>query len=120
MTKLTKRHANKILYWCLSNYGLSKYNKTFPDVEYKKHDYYTEGCMAYYDEIDNIIFISKDDNDTLEELVNSIIHEYIHYKQNMKEYQILSKTLSDFDNPLEIEANEIAERDTKKCIKEVF
>jgi hypothetical protein len=120
MNKPNKRHANKILDWCLNNYGLSKYNKIFPEIEYKKHDYYTEGCVAYYDEIDGIIFISRSDNDSLYELANSIIHEYTHYKQNMNKYQILSKTLSDAENPMEIEAYEIAERDSKKCLKEVF
>ena len=76
--------------------------------------------MAFYDEIDSVIYINKDQNDNLPELINSIIHEYVHYKQNMKHYQILSLYLPDHKNPMVIEASKIAKRDSKKCLKEVF
>jgi hypothetical protein len=76
--------------------------------------------MAYYDEIDSIIFIDKNQHQTLYELANSIIHEYTHYKQNMRHYQILALYLSDDKNPMEIEAHRVAKKDTKKCLKEVF
>jgi hypothetical protein len=118
--KITKTHANKILEWCWKTYGKSKFNKEFPALEFKTPDYYTEECMAYYDEIDAIIFIDKTQHDSLEELSNSIIHEYTHYKQNMRHYQILSLYLTDSKNPMEIEAKRIAKKDSKKCLKEVF
>lgn len=118
--KPTRKHVNQIFEWCIKQYGKSKFNKDVPIVEFKKSDYNTEGCMAFYDEIEGTIFISKDQNDTLQELANSIIHEYTHYKQNMKHYQILSMYLTDHKNPMEIEANKIAKRDEKKCLKEVF
>lgn len=119
-SKPTKKHVNQIFNWCINTYGKSKFNKDTPTVEFKKSDYHTEGCMAFYDEIEGTIFISKDQNNTLKELANSIIHEYTHYKQNMKHYQVLSLYLSDQKNPMEIEANKIAKRDVKKCLKEVF
>lgn len=118
--KPTKKHVNQIFNWCINTYGKSKFNKDIPIIEFKKSDYYTEGCMAFYDEIEGTIFISKDKNDNLQELANSIIHEYTHYKQNMKHYQVLSLYLTDQKNPMEIEANKIAKRDVKKCLKEVF
>lgn len=118
--KPTRKHVNQIFQWCVDTYGKSKFNKQIPTVEFKKSDYYTEDCMAFYDEIESTIFINKDQNDSLDELVNSMIHEYTHYKQNMKHYQILSLYLTDSKNPMEIEADKIAKRDTKKCLKEVF
>lgn len=118
--KLSRKHVNKIIDWCVKTYGKSKYNRTFPTIKYRKPDYTTEGMVAYYDEDEHVIFIDNVANDTLEELVNSIIHEYIHYKQNMKHYRILSQYLPDSKHPLEIEAYRIANRDTKKCLKEVF
>jgi len=118
--KPTRKHVNQIFEWCIKHYGKSTFNKTVPVIEFKKQDYYTEGCMAFYDEIDSVIHINKDQNDNLPELINSVIHEYTHYKQNMKHYQILSLYLSDSKNPMEIEANKIAKKDTKKCLKEVF
>jgi hypothetical protein len=120
LIKPTKKHADKILEWCLKTYGKSKFNKPFPTLEFKKSDYYTEGCMAFYDEIESTIFIAKDLNKDIKELTNSIIHEYTHYKQNMRHYQILALYLPDHKNPMEIEAERIANKDTKKCIKELF
>ena len=118
--KITRGQATKILDWCLKTYGKSKFNKEFPYLEFRKPDYYTEGCMAYYDEIDSVIFVDKTQHQTLYELANSIIHEYTHYKQNMRHYQILALYLPDEKNPMEIEAHRIAKKDTKKCLKEVF
>lgn len=118
--KLTKRHALKIFDWCIEKYGKSKYNRELPEIEFKNGDYYTEGCMAFYDEIESTIFVAKDLHTDLEELANSIIHEYIHYKQNMRHYQVLALYLPDHRNPLEIEAEKTAKKDTKKCLKELF
>lgn len=118
--KPTRKHINQIFDWCIKTYGKSKFNKELPVIEFRKPDYYTEGCMAFYDEIESMIFVNKEDNDNLPELVNSIIHEYVHYKQNMKHYQILALYLPENKNPMEIEAKKIAKRDTKKCLKEVF
>lgn len=118
--KITRKHAVQILEWCIKTYGKSKFNKTFPVLEYKKPDYYTEGCVAYYDEIESVIFVDKTQNTNLEDLANSIIHEYCHYKQNMRHYQILALYLPDNKNPMEIEAERIAKKDTKKCLKELF
>ena len=118
--KPTRKHVNQILDWCIKTYGKSKFNRPVPVIEFKKPDYYTEGCMAFYDEIESVIFVDKIANDNLPELVNSIIHEYVHYKQNMKHYQILALYLPDHKNPMEIEATKIAKRDTKKCLKELF
>lgn len=118
--KLTKRHVNKIFEWCLKTYGKSKYNKTLPVVQFKKPDFTNEDCAGVYDEVEHTIFINKDQHTSLEDLANSVIHEYTHYKQNMKHYQILALYLDDERHPMEIEANEIASRDAKKCIKEVF
>lgn len=118
--KITRSHATKILDWCLKTYGKSKFNKEFPVLEFRKPDYYTEDCMAYYDEIDGVIFLDKTQHLDLYELANSIIHEYTHYKQNMRHYQILALYLPDNKNPMEIEAHRIAKKDSKKCIKELF
>lgn len=118
--KPTRKHAIQILEWCIKTYGKSKFNKQLPAIEFRKPDYYTEGCMAFYDDIESVIFVDKTQNDNIQELTNSIIHEYVHYKQNMKHYQILSMYLPDHKNPMEIEANKIANKDTKKCIKELF
>jgi hypothetical protein len=118
--KITKRHVNKIFGWCLKTYGKSKYNRTFPTIHFKKPDHTNEDCSGVYDEFEHTIFINKEQHDTLDDLVNTIIHEYTHYKQNMKHYQILALYLDNDKHPMEIEAEQVAERDMKKCLKEVF
>ena len=118
--KPTRKHAVKIFEWCVKEYGKSKFNKVLPAIEFRKENYLTEGFFGFYDSDDATIYINKDMNHDIPELVNSIIHEYTHYKQNMTHYQILSLYLSDEQNPLEIEAHEIADRDTQKCLKELF
>lgn len=119
-TKPTRKHINAIMNWCLKTYGKSKHNKLFPTVQYRKPDYLTEGALAFYDDWEGLIFVNKLENSNLYELTNCLIHEYTHYKQNSKHYEILSLYLPYNLNPLELEADEVAMRDTKKCLKELF
>ena len=118
----SRKYVNKILDWCLKTYGKSRYNKDFPEIQYRKAAYMNEDpyTMAFYDDEDGVIFINKEDHPNLKVLANSIIHEYTHYKQNSRHYHVLSMYLPYHKNPLEIEANRIANRDTKKCLKEIF
>lgn len=117
----SRKYVNKILDWCVKTYGKSRHNREFPEIQYRRGIYMNEDpkTMAFYDDQDGVIFINKDDHHSLRTLVNSVIHEYTHYKQNMKHYDILSQYLPYKKNPLEIEANMIARRDTKKCLREI-
>lgn len=117
----SRKYVNKILDWCVKTYGKSRHNREFPEIQYRRGIYMNEDpkTMAFYDDHDGVIFINKDDHHSLRTLVNSVIHEYTHYKQNMKHYDILSQYLPYKKNPLEIEANMIARRDTKKCLREI-
>jgi len=115
---VTRGTAYKILWWCVAEYGRSKLNGPYPYLEFRKGDYYTGDDYGYYDEVEQVIFINKEANLTLEELVKTIIHEYTHYvKHSMHEYQILAKYLSHHRNPLEIDARKVERRDYKKCLK---
>lgn len=117
----SRKYVNKIVDWCYRTYGRSKHNREFPEVQYRKGSYMNEdpNTMAFYDDQDGVIFINKEDHGSLNTLANSIIHEYTHYMQNMKHYDILSQYLPYNRNPLEIEANRVARRDTKKCLREI-
>ena len=117
----SRKLANRIMEWCLANYGKSRYNRYFPDMLYR--NYYPDEdprVVAFYDEQESIIFIKKNEHRTAYQLANSIIHEYTHYKQNSRHYNILSMYLPYHENPLEIEANEVAKRDAKKCLQDVM
>ena len=115
---ITRSVCYDILYWCISEFGRSKLNGRYPHIELRKGDYYTgEDALGYFDEIESSIFINKDLNKTLEELVKTILHEYCHYcYHSMLEYKILSKYLSHHRNPLEIEARRFEIKHYKRCL----
>lgn len=117
--KPTRWHALRVLDWCISNYGPSKFNGPYPHVEFRKGDWSNEDVCGYYCDIENLIFLNKDKNKSFTELVKTIIHEYAHYKQNMKHYAVLSEYLSYNNNPLEKQAQKITDRDYRKCILEL-
>jgi hypothetical protein len=110
-------HVDKIYQWCKKKYGRSKYNGRYPDISFKKADYYTGEDWGYYDEDEQLIFINREKHETIEDLVHTIIHEYTHYKQSMHHYHIISIYLDSADHPLEKEADMIADRDSKECIE---
>lgn len=113
--KVTRWHALRVLDWCITNYGASKYNGPYPHVEFRKEDITTERLAGYYCDIENVIFLNKDHHLTIRELIKTIIHEYTHYKQNMKHYYVLSEYLSYDNNPLEKQAKKVTARDYKTC-----
>lgn len=112
--------ARKILQWCMNHYGRSKYNGGYPSLRYidtEKYENFNED--GFYEDIENIIYVnSKSKNiKNLEELVRTVIHEYAHYKYHpMGKYYKLAEKYNNFDHPYEIQARQIEDRDTKKCL----
>jgi hypothetical protein len=117
--KLHRSHAVKVLEWCKRHYGRSNYNGGYPTISYTKPDYMLEDLAGYYCEQENHIYINCCLCCTLDELVETVIHEYTHYKQNMYHYQIVARYVKRQDNPFEHEADKIAKRDRQKCIEEM-
>jgi Zn-dependent peptidase ImmA (M78 family) len=117
----SRKHVNKIIDWCVKNYGRSKYNKEFPTVMYRTAKYMDEDprTMAYYDEDQGVMYIKKEDHKNLYQLASTIIHEYTHYKQNLHHYNIISMYTPYKEHPMEKEANKIARRDVWKCLREI-
>lgn len=114
--KLHRGHVDKIYLWCKKKYGRSKYNGRYPDIVFRKPDYYTGEDWGYYDEDEQLIYINKDKHETIEDLIHTIIHEYTHYMQSMHHYQILAIYLDSHEHPLEIEADKVADRDLSECL----
>ena len=121
--KLNRHTALKVYEWCRKTYGRSKYNGRYPEISYKKGDHTNSDLMGEFDFYENLIFINSDQIKNLYDLVSTIIHEFTHYKQNMKvDWTVLSKYFDPYtiDHPLEKEASDVEVRDTPKCLKEVF
>jgi Zn-dependent peptidase ImmA (M78 family) len=121
--KVNRSSALKVYEWCKKKYGRSKFNGRYPDIYFRKPDYTTEDVWGLYDCEDNYIYINSDMVKNIEELTSTVIHEYTHYKQNMRvDWRVLSKYFdpTSNDHPLEKEAEDVSQRDTHSCIKEVF
>lgn len=132
MTKKTKHSkprkpdAEKVYWWCVEEYGRSKINGSYPELEFKHPDYLTEGLCGEYDYIENTIFVNRKENKTLIELIDTMIHEWTHYHQPIRSHlQKMAKEgklhrAFEEKDPLEIEARKVARRDRSKCFKELF
>jgi hypothetical protein len=118
--KLTRGHALRILEWCKARYGMSKYKKSYPDLEFRNIRYADEeGQDGYYDDDCNLIFVNKKFHNHINDLTKTVIEEYIHFTQSDREYQKLARIHPYSKHPLERQAKYRANRDYKHCVKEL-
>lgn len=116
-----KQIVEKTFDWCIKNYGT---NEKIPIPKLlitnrvsqiaKKHYH----CGEYRDN-KNLLLVHPNHNYQIKTLVNTIIHEYTHYKQDMSLYNKLYEEFGYTKHPQEVEARTIANRDTMKCWKEI-
>ena len=109
--------ANKVYPKIRTHYGLGK--KEYPPIEVHKNilvrlsgepEAEGEPADAEYDRNQNKLFIYSDYNNTVEDVIRGIIHEYIHYLQSgswMKRYYSMGYTYG--NHPYEISAKEAEE-----------
>ena len=78
------------------------------------------GLYGYYDSSTNKIHVYKAAHSSFVETMDTIVHEYTHYLQNLEAYAIFEKTGTPYyDNPYEIEAFEMGKRYKMVCKKYV-
>lgn len=80
------------------------------DVSWKKSE-----CAGLYQYQDNEITIFVKEHLTVRDLIDTVIHEYTHYKQPMSKYSKLLKKNGYKNHPLEIEAIHKAKTFRKEC-----
>lgn len=119
MKKINRFHAVKILEWCKLRYGRGV--KPYPILEYKKPDYLNgEHSYGEYDYEEDLIYVNSQVHKSLEELADTIIHEYAHYRYHAKStYYQLDRDYNHDEHPMEKQADRIAKRDRKKCVQEL-
>ena len=113
--------ANKVYPNIRAYYGLGK--KEYPPIEVHKNIFARlsgepdmEGddpADAEFDRKENKLFIYSDFNDSVEDVIRGVIHEYIHYLQSgswMKRYYNMGYTYG--NHPYEVDAKK-AEEDWK-------
>ena len=109
--------------WCKENMEYPKHHKYYPTIEVK----YTKNknTNGDYSSRNRNIRIFVNNHNSIEDLINTCIHEYAHYLQmpkeaNQLEYNKYNKAKGYFNNPYEIDAREKANFYTPKCIEHLY
>lgn len=121
--RINKKNAHLILDWCFNRMGKSRFNGPKPKLivhnKMSKEDLY-----GYYLHQKNTInvYIPKQENLLL--YIDTLIHEFWHYKQNVKKMydKYVYKYGYNYDekHPLEKTAYKKARQLRQKCYDELF
>lgn len=120
--KETKELIHQILNWCISNIHLNKVRRSKPTMfisRRTKNNYL--GCYQYYNKRITVYILN---HKTIEEICDTIIHEYVHHLQirTSKDdirYNRLTQMKSYWENDFEVEARHIASRYSNKCLNDL-
>lgn len=121
-SKETKELIYQILNWCIINIHLYKGRRAKPSLfisKRKKTDFL--GSYQYYNKKITINLLK---HSTVQELCDTIIHEYVHHLQirSSKDdirYNRLTRQKSYWENDFEVEARHIASKYSKKCLNDL-
>ena len=118
--------GEKVINWCINEFGLSKHYNDYPYMEIDM----VEDCMCgEFIGYNNEIIVCPTAIDTIDEFIETVIHEYTHYMQSPTWYtryanRKIELTVEEFadyllggdpTHPYEIEADEVAKKNMKKC-----
>jgi hypothetical protein len=110
--------------WCKTKFGKSKFRKTYPKI-YFRHHARKSGNIGplkgeyFYDT--NIIYVYGEmhywEDDPLLDVINTIIHEYKHFLQDMNKYDMyFDKYYYSYrSHPYEVTCNRFASKEQYEC-----
>ena len=120
--------GDKVIDWCIDEFGLSKYYEHYPYVEI---DMFEENPMGEFIRDNNEIIIYPKAMENMDDFVSTVIHEYTHYMQSPSWYTryanrktelsaeefatYLLSGESSLDHPYEIQAEQIATNNYIQC-----
>ena len=120
--------GNKVIDWCIDEFGLSKHYEHYPYVEI---DMFEENPMGEFIHDNNEIIIYPKAMENMDDFVSTVIHEYTHYMQSPSWYTryanrktelsaeefatYLLRGESSLDHPYEIQAEQIATNNYIQC-----
>jgi hypothetical protein len=123
-SRINRKNGILIYNWCKQEFGRNPKLGSYPKFIFhnKVVDKLVPKCLGEFDPWKNTIRVWKtpfiDKNRRFLTFINTIIHEFVHYHQDIK---VKYQKLNDYqNNPLEIEANRIAKKLQYKCFEEVF
>jgi len=111
-----------VIEWSKNNIVYGKSRRITPSI---KINYSKNGkVLGRYSFHSKVIEIYVRKHESLESIVDTIIHEYIHHLQlrNQKDdmkYDSNSRRIGYYDNPFEVEARELARKYRRQCIADL-
>jgi hypothetical protein len=98
--------------WCKENLGINRRRKEEINYLLYSQEKSQDGTrnLGCYDPSFNTIGVSYNLNKNVRELINTIIHEYQHSLQPISYYRKYDKQYGYYNNPLEVEARMVAEK----------
>ena len=115
--KKIEQHVDVFYKWCCEKYGHSKYHKDFPTISIDRRGKRNYGWFCTER---NHIHIYENMHERTIDLVDTIIHEWTHYMQPTTWLARYEKTHNYSENPYELEAQEVAMRDSSECFKSCY
>ena len=113
---INRKITKMALEYCSKKLGLSKYNGKIPTLyisrDKLKGDPRTRGF--YSAEMNTIVLYPKA-HDSFVDFINTIIHEYVHYTQDLTKYTVLYRSYGYDAHPQEIEADTVATKHQWMC-----
>jgi uncharacterized protein YjaZ len=116
-----KRYALLTLKWCEEYFGLCDRKRRkllfrFSDRSRKMDKFKVFGNYCFYR---NEIIIYLPNNETIYDIVSTVIHEYTHYLQVRRKYREYELSRYYSQNPMERQAKRNEDKYTKMCLKEI-
>ena len=110
-----------VIKWCKENNDLNKNRAINLDLKYYKH----KTLMGSYNYITKTITVYYNSHNSIESLVDTIIHEYHHskeiiFKKHQIEYDKLSIEKTYYKNPYEVRARKAGAENRFRCIKDLY
>ena len=113
---MNKNTLGHIMDWCVNEYGHSKY-VTHGLLKYRIAPRATALGWFYPEEV--LIEVNPKIHKSLVDFVHTAIHEYQHYLQDQELYDEYAEIMDDSKNPLEIEADLVAIKDKRRCLRHI-
>ena len=115
------KFVRAVIKWCKENLDSNKYRLINLDLKYYKH----KTLMGSYNYITKTITVYYNSHNSIESLVDTIIHEYQHskeivFKKHQIEYDKLSIEKTYFNNPYEVRARKAGVENRFRCIKDLY
>lgn len=116
-----KRYSTYALKWCIKYFGLCDRKRRkllfrFSERKRKMGNFDVFGNYCFYR---NEIIIYLPNNNTIHDIISTVIHEYTHYLQVRRKYREYEITRYYSQNPLERQAKRNEEKYTNICLKEI-